>query len=205
VRMAWFMSCRFFPAFYLEIMLTFPFYSRGKKTFRKFTEKQDSGSVAEESEPEVEDELDETVSSNLRRPLTRSAVKPRLLFPTAQQIQAKEARSQYTEDEEEAVTDIETEDHLMSTPLDQVDEIVRTPKAPKFAPASPPTTIRATRSKDICMTGSPADQITEANIAGSVSPFDSWQRTKRDEPVNKKRSGSPMTSKAGRGGKKIRG
>jgi len=136
----------------------------------------------------------------LRRPLTRSSIKPRLLFPSAEQIQE---RSQLTEDEEEAVTDIESEDYDMSTPLAQVDVTVGTPKAPKFAPATPPTTVRATRSKDARMTRSPAGPGSDDGVRGnSLSPFDRWQRTKQP-PASKKRAGSPTISK-GRGGKKVR-
>jgi len=90
-------------------------------------------------------ELEQFRPSTLHRPLTRSSIKPRLLFPSPQQVRAKEKKSQLSEDDEEAITDIE--EHGLSTPAEDQD-IVVTPKAPKFAPASPPTTIRATRSKN---------------------------------------------------------
>ena len=80
--------------------------------------------------------------------MTRSSIKPRLLFPSSQQIRAKERKSQLSEDDEEAITDIE--EHEVSTPAEE-QHVVATPKAPKFAPASPPTTGRATRSKDVEM------------------------------------------------------
>jgi len=189
--------------------LTVHLHSRGKKIFRKFTdaaEAADSGSIAHDSDAEVDAELAEAIPAELRRPLTRSSIKPRLLFPTSQQIQAKQARSQMTEDEEEAVTDID-DDHIMTTPLDQVDKVVTTPKAPKFAPASPPTTGRATRSKDVDMLISPRPVSDDGSrkSSSSVSPFDGWQRTKRGGPVNKKRSGSPITPKARGNSKKLRG
>lgn len=189
--------------------LTVHLHSRGKKIFRKFIDAPDaadSGSLAHDSDAEVDAELGEAIPTELRRPLTRSSIKPRLLFPTSQQIRAKEARSQMTEDEEEAVTDID-DDHVMTTPMDHGDKAVATPKAPKFAPASPPTTARATRSKDVDMLSSPrpVSEGGSRKSSSSVSPFDSWQRIKRGGPVNKKRSGSPITPKARGSSKKIRG
>jgi hypothetical protein len=65
------------------------------------------GPVRGDSETEIDAQLEESLPSRLRGPLTRSSIKPRLLFPTAQQVKAREMRSQATEDEEEAVTDIE--------------------------------------------------------------------------------------------------
>lgn len=189
-------------------------HSRGKKIFRKFKDAPDvtdraGGSIGngQESDSEIGADMDEGVSSNLRRPLTRSTVKPRLLFPSAQQVKARETRSQYTEDEEEAVTDIESDDHMLTTPIDQVKAIGATPKAPRYAPASPPTTVRATRSRDVALS-SPACPSSDDGYrvsAGSVSPFDSWARTKRGGPSNsKKRPGSPTISR-GQVTKKTRG
>jgi hypothetical protein len=157
----------------------------------------DSGSVGHE-------DLDaEIVERRLDRPLTRSSIKPRLLFPTPQQIKAKETRSQVTEDEEEAVTDIEDP----STPMDH-DEMVTTPKASRFAPASPPTTARVTRSKDVIMS-SPAGPASDDEVApplaprgGKLSPFDGWSQTK-SIGSGKKRSGEPLAK--ARGVKKTRG
>lgn len=176
---------------------------RGKKVFRKFkdTDADESGSVAHE-------DLDvEIAERHLDRPLTRSSIKPRLLFPTPQQTKAREMRSQGTEDEEEAVTDIEEQGPL--TPMDQ-DEIVATPKGPIFAPASPPTTGRVTRSKDVLMNSSPAGPTSDDEIApslarrgGKVSPFDGWTQTK-NMVGGKKRGGEPLTKSRG-SSKKSRG
>lgn len=135
--------------------------------------------------------------------MTRSSVKPRLLFPSREQLEAKEARQFDTEDEE-AITDIDED--VKSTPHAQVDITTRTPKAPKFAPvdmATPPTTVRTTRSKDVRLLGSsagPASDDEFGGSAGSVSPFMGWQRTK--QVPSKKRGGEAMT---GRSSKKTRG
>jgi hypothetical protein len=179
------------------------FHSRGKKVFRKF------GEEGSEDEADAEDdELAQTVEPNLRRPLTRSSVKPRLLFPTDEQTKAKEKRSQATEDEEEAITDIE-EPH----PMD-VDEVVATPKPPKFAPVAPftpPTTTRTTRSKDIeketslltedeAMVSSPSH--IDSGKGARLSPYDGFQRKKHGGiHASKKREGASMS----RAGKKSRG
>jgi len=119
-------------------------------------------------------------------------------------------RSHTTEDEE-AETDIEESMKGVSTPMDQAEDVATTPKAPKFAPVSPPTTARATRSKKIDLSSSPAaptsdDEATtpmRKGRGGKVSPFDMWQRTKGSKVgATKKREGDLLL----RGGeKKLRG
>src|SRR3954452_9759427 len=116
---------------YSKLKLICP-YSRGKKIFRKFTAEDPSGADGQDDDYLGQEDLDEEVKSKqLDRPLTRSAIQPRLLFPTRQQLKAKEMRSQATEDEEEAVTDIEEQ-----SSMDHTDDIVATPKAPRLAPAA---------------------------------------------------------------------
>lgn len=147
------------------------FYSRGKKLFRKFTE----GDAA-----------------------SRPAVKPRLLFPTA----AKASKENTIVEDEEAETDIEEQAPKVSsseeyeTPAEAIEKKVDTPKAPKFAPASPPSTSRATRSKKVI-----PDQITPMKgkgkrAGGSRSPFDGWRRTKSSpsSSTGQKRTGDPLAS-----------
>ena len=100
--------------------------------FRKFANK---GSDEEEID---EDSLVESDSAD-KRPLTRSSIKPRLLFPGHE----KAKDGPISLEDEEADTDIE--DHIMSqladekfeTPAEAVDDMPGTPNAPKFAPASP--------------------------------------------------------------------
>ncbi|CZT43090.1 uncharacterized protein RSE6_03076 [Rhynchosporium secalis] len=189
---------------------------RGKKVFRKFGEDDDHQFFANETDSEDEVD-DQTLTTNLRRPLTRSSLKPRLLFPTAEQSGTRETRSHNTEDEE-ADTDIEEPMNSLSTPLDQIDDITATPKAPRFGPVTPPTTARATRSRKAEVCSSPADPTSDDEPAPSspilrshrpsstkVSPFDQWQRVK---PVKaspgkgKKRNGEPLIGAAE---KKVRG
>ncbi|RDW94523.1 hypothetical protein BP5796_00286 [Coleophoma crateriformis] len=128
-------------------------------------------------------------------PTTRSQLVPRRLFT--------KAPADVTEDEEEAATDIE-ELGRPSTPVDHGDDCTSTPKAPKFAPASPPTTARATRSSKKF---SSDDELSPTRAgrgdSGSGSPYGRWSRTKYASVQGKKRDGEPM-SKAG-SSKRIRG
>jgi len=193
----------------------FTTYSRGKKIFRKFADEDESTPqpIGNEDD-ELDAELDKTVPAHLRGPLTRSSIKPRLLFPSQKQF------SQNAEDEEEAITDIEEQSHEVSTPVEHTDSPILTPKAPKFAPASPPTTARATRAskkadREISPVPIPSmvdeDQGSTSARAGrarggKVSPFDSWQRTKGG-PVSqsKKREGEMLMKNGGEVSKRLRG
>lgn len=153
--------------------------------------------------------------ARLRGPLTRSAIKPRLLFPTAEQLAAK-ARKSFVTDDEEAITDIEEESHEMSTPAKNTGGSASTPKAPRFAPASPPSTLRATRSKKIDDFSSPATSVMFSDDdddvgpvvgrarGGKVSPFDTWQRTKNTSQT-KKRMGDSIMRSGGDASKRQRG
>ena len=165
--------------------------SRGKKEFRKFSDNDDaSGST--EGVDEGENGLEGAVESNLRRPLTRSSVKPRLLFPVKSNDKVDE--------DEEAVTDIE--DHSLpqpeeadpQTPSDPADDAPGTPLAPKFAPASPPATTRTTRHSNKV-----AEDITpmKATRGSKRSPFDGWRRVKSSSSEShgqKRPSNAPITN-----------
>ncbi|KAF4978783.1 hypothetical protein FZEAL_4897 [Fusarium zealandicum] len=151
---------------------------RGKKFFRKFSE-YDAEDLDELQGEEEDDEV------YLSRPLTRAAIKPRLLF-----------QSQKTEeeiDEEEAVTDVEDLDDepvVPETPTKFRQERASTPEAPKFAPVSPPDTRRITRSVNKLM-----DEGTPIKNTGQRSPFDLWRRTKEPnkESSSRKRQGETLT------------
>ncbi|POS85949.1 hypothetical protein EPUL_003573 [Erysiphe pulchra] len=127
---------------------------RGKKIWRKFSEDSEDDSY-ETTNNETEDR-----ETNLHKPLTRSSVKPRLLFSRSQLTRPQEVDSHNIEDEE-ADTDIE-DSVLCSQSFGN--EEVTTPKTSKFAPASPPTTIRVTRSKKFDLQICPYSQ-TDCNDA----------------------------------------
>ncbi|RYP60423.1 hypothetical protein DL769_008126 [Monosporascus sp. CRB-8-3] len=164
---------------------------RGKKVFRKFSDSTDANSVGQ---PEA-DVDEEAAGAPERRRITRSSIKPRLLFPPAGK--GKEADDTVNEDEE-AATDIEdpasndadaADTDIPATPLDLVDEQPDTPKAPRFAPASPPSTSRTTRfGSKLEVDTTPMKKPTKAR-----SPFDGWRRSKRTaETHGQKRAGDTL-------------
>ncbi|KAM0562806.1 hypothetical protein ACHAPJ_001646 [Fusarium lateritium] len=142
---------------------------RGKRFFRKWSE----------HETEDLDELqavEEDPEAYLSRPLNRASIKPRLLFQNVKTDEQIE--------EEEAVTDVEENDEELAfpaTPSVSKNERACTPEAPRFAPASPPSTRRVTRSANKL-----GDEGTPVKPPSKRSPFDSWRRTK--EPVAKSAS-----------------
>lgn len=148
---------------------------------------EDNGSNSTDTDDDA-DELNESVSRHLR-PRSRSLLKPRLLFgpPKA-----------HTTEDEEADTEIED---AVATPSRQVTRKTATPKAPRFGPASPPTTSRATRSKDVNLISSPSAPSEDDSSQRSVrsanrSPFDLWQRSKTsDISTSKKRGGEDLMSR----------
>ncbi|KAI2780999.1 hypothetical protein F4815DRAFT_468685 [Daldinia loculata] len=165
---------------------------RGKKIFRKFSSSEDVDSDESSSESE-EVELSRAQSHERLRPLTRSSIKPRLLFPTKGKNVAKP-----TTDDEEAATDIE--DHVFNdveeedeieaptTPTAKVAEKPGTPTAPRFAPASPPSTVRTRRTALHAKAVESPMKVTK-----SRSPFDGWRRSKsRAAAHGQKREGEDL-------------
>ncbi|RYP50411.1 hypothetical protein DL768_004086 [Monosporascus sp. mg162] len=164
---------------------------RGKMVFRKFPDSTDANSVGQ---PET-DVDEETAGTPERRRITRSSIKPRLLFPPAGKD--REVGDTVNEDEE-AATDIEdpasndadaADTDIPATPLGLVDEQADTPKAPRFAPASPPSTSRTTRfGSKLEADATPMKKPTKAR-----SPFDGWRRSKRTaETHGQKRAADPL-------------
>lgn len=98
---AWSISCEYLSHWRTAITLTN--YSRGKKIFRKFHDVPPSNG-SEEDPHSSGDDLRHQAGPVAHRPLTRSAIKPRLLFQ--EEIQARQREHDH-EDDEEAVTDIE--------------------------------------------------------------------------------------------------
>lgn len=152
--------------------------SRGKRIFRKF---EDVDETSPGDEPS-------TLTAEPRKRTTRSSIKPRLLFP----LKPKDTAA---DEDEEADTDIEEPvaaekpGQVEMTPAEQVDETPDTPAAPKYAPASPPTTSRTTRSGN-----KPADDLTpvKATRPGKRSPFDGWRHTKSSSGSGQKRAGDDL-------------
>ncbi|KAI0147327.1 hypothetical protein GGR57DRAFT_477104 [Xylariaceae sp. FL1272] len=156
---------------------------RGKRVYRKFSETYSNEVSGAEEETETE-----------RQPrMTRASIKPRRLF--APTTKGKEPAATSTLEDEEAMTDIEVADHekaevdIVATPVIAEDK-ADTPKAPRFAPASPPSTTRVTRS---------VDKLRSANtpVPRPRSPFDGWRRSKSgSEGHGQKRDGEPLARPA---------
>ncbi len=185
-------------------------FSRGKKIFRKFPSETDS-SPGSPLFKETELEL----GSSNPRPFTRSAVKPRLLWPSTAHAQE---RSAAPAEDEEATTEVEDQPQNDSDMTDLAhetdEEVIMTPVKSSFrAPTTPPASGRATRAatQKAKLNSTPAEpedgfSSSGRKIAKNLSPFDSWQRTKAtvlEVKKGKKREGELLNMDGG--GKKMRG
>jgi hypothetical protein len=178
-------------------MLTIPVHSRGKKIFRRYEEAAD-GSDDDYDMSDLETRRRGRIPKPKR--LTRSNVKPRLLFLTEEQRLAREA-AMAEEADEETVGDLDVPEPIArrlaisinhDTPLHSVpaempvttpvDEMMQTP-------STPPPSHRATRSggKQDASSSGPStgstDQFTNKHLSypkkgRHTSPFTSWARTK---------------------------
>lgn len=182
------MSCKSILSPLSRIRLTS--FSRGKKTFRKFSDVEANEHSLGDASDDEEIDLSADLPAHLAKPLSRSTIKPRLLFqPPATQQQQQSV--ELDDDDEEAVTDIE--DGITATPKRSLQ--ASTPKAPRFAPFTPPTTGRVTRSKDVDLSmATPKCDLAGIATTKKISPFDSWQRTKNGSSTgqSKKREGEPI-------------
>lgn len=169
---------------------------RGKKVFRRFSEMEEPAS--DDIDMNLESEMDATVPARLRGgPITRSSVKPRLLFPSAAQLAAKQ--NKISQEDEEADTDIEDVTET-SNPFYEEKKMDVTPRASKFTPLSPPTTAaRVTRSKNV----SDDDLTSSFSSNGShAKEFQSWQKTRTQ---GQKRERDAITSSDEEHRKRLRG
>lgn len=183
--------------------------SRGKKIFRPFTtsdaeEDQHSRDSIDYTEPAAQRTLRHQAGAAAQRPLTRSSIKPRLLFPSEQDLIDREARADDVD--EEAATDIEM-DNLHAHEALPI-------KSHASGAATPSTTARATRTAKFATSPAGPTSIPEGDegVLGTndsfdaqvqkvkkakKSPFDSWARTKG----GRKRVGSVAEGT----GKRVRG
>ncbi|KAL1971198.1 hypothetical protein VTN77DRAFT_150 [Rasamsonia byssochlamydoides] len=196
---------------------------RGKKMFRKFQDKEEEDSDDDDlgllaSRPDL---IDDSVINTRVRPLTRSSIKPRVLFPHAHKPQTGDAPS--TTADEEAATDIEdnAEDdeneeaanHMVDVDMDQ-SNVTPPVKSTVTTPASPGATGRSLRSRSGRATehqnGTPSGPETKKGKR--ISPFDGWMRKKQTPSpaatefnISKKRDADPTPSASGPATKKTRG
>jgi len=147
---------------------------RGKKILRRFHDgSSDHESAAEDDQDLSADEMAirRQVGREAHRPLTRSSVKPRLLFQ--KEIQQRNLANGEDEDDEEALTDIEVP--------------FATPSRRKAKVAAPPPTLETTPPP------------TVRKLRKEIS-FDSWSRVKSSSSSShstKKRSGDVLEREAG--------
>lgn len=138
-----------------------------------------------------------SVDNEITNPLSRSTIKPKLLFPAAQ----KERQPSEDDVDEEAMTDIEedveVDEEQLSMPQTPAKSAAQngmeTPQAPKFAPVSPPDTKRTTRSANKLF-----EDATPIKKKERRSPFDTWPRTKDRKETGTKRQAEPMFAPAKR-------
>ncbi|KAL2796901.1 hypothetical protein BJX66DRAFT_335620 [Aspergillus keveii] len=193
---------------------------RGKKMFRKFTD--DVASDMEDNDDDLgllasrPDLMDSSLLENTR-PLTRSSIKPRVLFASPNDRSTNE--NQIDDADEEAATDID--DHILEdadTVADVEDSAnIRSQQRPVTPPpnsvATPPSpggSARSLRSR-AKREGLEHGQTPTASEAKKkrISPFDGWLRKKQTPPVigskAKKREAETAGSPGGPASKRTRG
>ncbi|KAL4945058.1 hypothetical protein BDV06DRAFT_185917 [Aspergillus oleicola] len=194
---------------------------RGKKMFRKFSDEVDLDEEDDDDDDSLgllasrPDLLDSTILENSRRPLSRSAIKPRVLFPSARDTEA-----QGNDDvDEEAATEIE--DHVLedadaAEDQDHVDiHAQERPVTPPLkttnevpSPGSSLRSLRPRAKRELEAGHTP----TASQAKKKISPFDGWLRKKQSPEVAaskaKKRDAEAVGSPSGPSGpapKKTRG
>lgn len=169
------------------------FLFRGRKMFRKYQDAapSDDSQASDEGEEEpLEDRMmRRQVGSEARRPLTRSTVKPRLLFQ--EEIKERNRVNGIEEDDEEAETEIEAH---VQTPSRRKGKAAAQITQPTLEATPPPTVRKPKRG-----TSHPTYPHAEAAVdQSSEISFDSWSRVKSAHSsagsarTSKKRSGEPL-------------
>jgi hypothetical protein len=183
--------------------------SRGRKIFRRYAD-ADDGDVEEEAEDEdgsPEREIKRQAGAGAHTRLKRSSLKPRILFPTEDQLKAKEAAKE-AEAAEEALTDIEL-------PINDAEETTSkskdAPKSVHKVPIPSNTTI-GNSIIPIVVEPEPEPAVTASSQAPSStahhtptpagpnrpkrargrSPYLAWSHTKPSSGGGAKREGSPL-------------
>ncbi|PWY92530.1 hypothetical protein BO70DRAFT_13228 [Aspergillus heteromorphus CBS 117.55] len=199
---------------------------RGKKMFRKFTDDVPSDNEDDDDDLGLlaarPDLIDSSITASIR-PLTRSSIKPRVLFPSTKD-QTPET-TQLSDVDEEAATDIEDQalhadtepeadehdehdDHAVDIEMQQ--RPVTPPPPTTATPASPGATMRSLRSRSKREGPDHGDTPTVSETKKKrVSPFDGWLRKKQTPAVTgtkaKKRDAEAAGSPGGPATKKTRG
>nr|POF13228.1 hypothetical protein CFP56_10375 [Quercus suber] len=171
---------------------------RGKKIFRRFGDAEEANESSSGSEL-GQRSLKRKAGVTAQRPLTRSTVKPRLLFPSADQLQQRMLAADQAD--EEAVTDIEMPN---AAPAESHHDVAAAAAAPSGDRFTPPPTNRSKRSssKKTPMHATPiyedsttTDAMEATFPKKSANPFDAWPRTKS----GRKRAGDAPGEGSGSG------
>jgi hypothetical protein len=184
--------------------------SRGKRFLRRYADDD-----VEDDDNLSDLEIRRRAGVPQARRLTRSTLKPRILFPSAEQVRAREAAAA-EEADEEALTDIDvplptpartdktgpplksTGNHRRSTAAPAAD--ARTPSpVPMALDRAPPVGAASAEPATAPNDPKPTNKYLERPKSGrSVSPFDSWSRVKPVDSAggakggSAKRRGSPL-------------
>ncbi|GAD99119.1 conserved hypothetical protein [Paecilomyces variotii No. 5] len=189
---------------------------RGKKVFHKFNEDVNMESGDDDDDDDDlgllaarPDLIDASLTSV--RPLTRSSIKPRVLFPTAQKTAPDAVEEETTDVEDnhtanEAEVDAGNEETQTNAKTDPV-----TPEIHSTAttPASPGATIRSLRSRNKHIAQDATPTASGSKKEKRISPFNGWMRKKQSPAVSasasKKREADPVASIGGPATKKTKG
>ncbi|KAI9841577.1 MAG: hypothetical protein M1838_003508 [Thelocarpon superellum] len=182
---------------------------RGKKIYRKFNEEKD----LDHGRLEV-DEQDRGLNLSSARPMTRSSIKPRLLFPTKRQQEMRlddcsDLEVEATHEDEEAITDI---DDAAVLPLPASRDVDASEAAPQASsPLAPPEALDPTSPISPVDIPHPLSSSSGSGARkGKTATFDGWPRIKPAIPnggvangtKGKKRhatTGSAVTARNGGG------
>ncbi|RAH53216.1 hypothetical protein BO85DRAFT_382172 [Aspergillus piperis CBS 112811] len=192
---------------------------RGKKMFRKFTDDAESDLDDDDDDLGLLAARPDLIDSSIHnvRPLTRSSIKPRVLFPTAKSQTPQESHS--SDVDEEAATDIE--DHLLHDEVEEDEDpavdvemqqrpVTPPPQSSVATPASPGATVRSLRSRSKRDGPEHSETPTASETKKKrISPFDGWLRKKTAPALTgtkaKKRDAEAAGSPGGPAPKKTRG
>nr|POF03983.1 hypothetical protein CFP56_21739 [Quercus suber] len=169
---------------------------RGKKIFRRFGNADETNESSSGSEL-GQRSLKRQAGVTAQRPLTRSTVKPRLLFPSEEQLQQRTLAADQVD--EEAVTDIEMPNVAPVQGLEH--NVAGFASDNRLTP--PPTNLnKRSVSKKTPMHSTPileaspqSDAMDATFPKKSSNPFDAWPRTKS----GRKRAGDTPGEGSGSG------
>ncbi|EER26510.1 hypothetical protein D8B26_003106 [Coccidioides posadasii str. Silveira] len=174
---------------------------RGKKIFRKFKPKDIDESDGD-NDPGLLGSMDDIPSSRTRH-FTRSSIKPRVLFPTADQLRTRAAKAKAAKVSEHATNGKEEkmEEQLNASSQSEATDANNDPVTPPSkmtrlaTPSTPLASGRSLRSHTKKSESEITPDTSSSPTGNRFSPFDRWTRIKaRSSPSGKgkKRSSSSL-------------